>query len=268
VDRPPAGGDRVSGADGTVTSDALLDVAVECARTAGALLLERFGSERVLATKSTSTDLVSAADLAAEATIRDILARRAPDDAIMGEEGDDTPGTSGRRWIVDPLDGTVNFLYGLPQWCVSVACEGLAGAVYDPVLGELFTATADGPAQLNGHALTPEPPEDLAHALVATGFGYDADRRTLQAAVAARVLPRARDIRRGGSAALDLAWAAAGRLDAYYERGLNLWDIAAGELIATRAGLTVERLAPSGELPWGILAAHPKIAGDLRGIVG
>jgi myo-inositol-1(or 4)-monophosphatase len=251
-----------------VSNDALLDVAVECARTAGALLLERFGSERVLATKSTSTDLVSAADLAAEAAIRDILARRAPDDAIMGEEGDDTPGTSGRRWIVDPLDGTVNFLYGLPQWCVSVACEGLAGAVYDPVLDELFTATADGPAQLNGHALTPAAPEDLAHALVATGFGYDADRRTLQAEVAARVLPRARDIRRGGSAALDLALAAAGRLDAYYERGLNLWDIAAGELIAARAGLTVERLEPTGELPWGVLAAHPNIADDLRDIVG
>ncbi|HWH95477.1 MAG TPA: inositol monophosphatase family protein [Baekduia sp.] len=248
-------------------SAALLDVAVECARTAGALLLERFGSERVLATKSTSTDLVSAADLAAEAAIRDILARRAPGDAIMGEEGLDTPGTSGRRWIVDPLDGTVNFLYGLPQWGVSVACEGLAGAIYDPTRDELFTATADGPAQCNGITLVPSPPQDLAHALVATGFGYDAQRRALQAAVVADVLPRARDVRRGGSAALDLAWTAAGRLDAYYERGVNLWDVAAGELICARAGLTVERLDPVGDLPWGSFAAPRAIADELRPLV-
>jgi myo-inositol-1(or 4)-monophosphatase len=266
MDRPPAGGDRVSA--GAVSNDALLDVAVECARTAGALLLERFGSERVLATKSTSTDLVSAADLAAEAAIREILGRHAPDDAIMGEEGDDTPGTSGRRWIVDPLDGTVNFLYGLPQWCVSVACEGLVGVVFDPILDELFTATADGPAHLNGVALSPSPPEDLGHALVATGFGYDADRRALQADIVRQVLPLARDIRRGGSAALDLAWAAAGRLDAYYERGLNLWDIAAGELICSRAGLTTQRLEPTTDLPWGVLTAHPNISADLHAIVG
>jgi len=257
----------LSAADGPADAAELLDVAVECARTAGALLLERFGSERVLATKSTSTDLVSAADLAAEQAIRDILARRVPDDAIMGEEGDDTAGTSGRRWIVDPLDGTVNFLYGLPQWGVSVACEGLAGAVYDPTRDELFTATADGSAQCNGIDLEPTPPEDLAHALVATGFGYDAGRRALQAEVAARVVPRARDIRRGGSAALDLAWTAAGRLDAYYERGVNLWDVAAGELICARAGLTVTRLAPVGELPWGTLAAPAAVFDELRPLV-
>lgn len=250
-----------------VTNDTLLDIAVECARTAGALLAERFGSEQVLATKSTSTDVVSAADLAAEAAIREILGRRAPDDAIMGEEGDDTPGTSGRRWIVDPLDGTVNFLYGLPMWCVSVACEGHASAIYDPTRDELFTATADGPARLNGVDLVPAPPEDLAHALVATGFGYDARRRELQAEVASRVLPAARDVRRGGSAALDLAWTAAGRLDAYYERGINPWDVAAGELICARAGLTVTRLEPTDELPWGVLAAHAGIVDDLRAIV-
>jgi myo-inositol-1(or 4)-monophosphatase len=248
-------------------SDGLLDVAVECARTAGALLLERFGTERVLATKSTSTDLVSEADLAAEAAIRAILAERAPDDAIMGEEGVDTPGTSGRRWIVDPLDGTVNFLYGLPQWCVSIACEGLAAAVYDPTRDELFTATADGPAECNGIVLDPSPPVDLAHALVATGFGYDARRRELQAEVAARVIPRARDVRRGGSAALDMAWTAAGRLDAYYERGVNLWDVVGGELLCARAGLRVERLEPVGELPWGAFAAPPAIADDLRALV-
>jgi myo-inositol-1(or 4)-monophosphatase len=257
----------MSAAEAVGATEELLDVAVECARTAGALLLERFGSERVLATKSTSTDLVSAADLAAEEAIRGILARRVPDDAIMGEEGDDTAGTSGRRWIVDPLDGTVNYLYGLPQWGVSIACEGLVGVVYDPVRDELFTATADGPAQCNGMALAPEPPEDLAHALVATGVGYDARRRELQAEVAARVVPAARDIRRGGSASLDLVWTAAGRLDAYYERGVNLWDVAAGELIAERAGLRVTRLQPNGELPWGTCVAPQGIADDLLALV-
>jgi myo-inositol-1(or 4)-monophosphatase len=245
----------------------LLDIATEAARTAGALLLERFGTERVLATKSTPTDVVSEADLAAERAIRAVLARRAPDDAIMGEEGEDTAGTSGRRWIVDPLDGTVNYLYGLPLWCVSIACEGEAAVVYDPVRDELFAAAADGPATLNGRELRPEAPATLAQALVATGFGYDPARRVLQADVAARVLPRARDIRRGGAAALDLAWVAAGRLDAYYERGVNAWDVAAGELICARAGRHVQRLDPAGELPWGVLAAPQAIAGELLGLV-
>jgi len=148
-------------------------IAEEAARTAGALLLERFGSERALdTTKSSPTDLVSEADLLAERAIRDVLARRAPDDAIMGEEGADTPGTSGRRWIVDPLDGTINFLYGIPQWAVSVACEGVAGAVFDPCRDELFVA-ADGAATLNGEPLeasrcddlVPERPQQLARAL-------------------------------------------------------------------------------------------------------
>jgi len=250
-----------------MTEEALLEIAVEAARTAGALLLERFGTEEILATKSTTTDLVSAADLAAEAAIREIIGRRAPADAIMGEEEDDTAGTSGRRWVVDPLDGTVNYLYGLPLWCVSVACEGIVAAIFDPTRDELFTATASGPTRLNGAVLRPTPPADLAHALVASGFGYETRRRELQAEVITRVIPKARDVRRGGSAALDLAWVAAGRLDAYYERGINLWDIAAGELICARAGLRVERLEPAGELPWGVLAAPGSIADDLRALV-
>jgi myo-inositol-1(or 4)-monophosphatase len=245
----------------------LLDVATEAARTAGELLLRRFGSERALATKSTPTDVVSEADLAAERAIRAILAARAPGDAVMGEEGADTPGTSGRRWIVDPLDGTVNYLYGLPLWAVSVACEDVVGVVYDPVRDELFAATADGPATLNGTPLSPRPAATLAQALVATGFGYDPERRALQAEVVARVLPRARDIRRGGSAALDLAWCAAGRLDAYYERGINPWDVAAGELICARAGLEVQRLDPVGALPWGVMAAPSAFAAELRDLV-
>jgi myo-inositol-1(or 4)-monophosphatase len=259
--RAPAGGGRVT------PPDDLLDIAVEAARTAGALLLERFGTERVLATKSTPTDVVSEADLAAERAIRAVLARRAPDDAIMGEEGEDTAGTSGRRWIVDPLDGTVNYLYGLPLWAVSVACDREAGVVFDPVRDELFTATADGPARLNGEELRAGAPATLSQALVATGFGYDPARRTLQAEVVSRVLPRARDIRRGGAAALDLAWVAAGRLDAYYERGINPWDVAAGELVCARAGRLVQRLEPAGELPWGTLAAPESIAAELLELV-
>jgi myo-inositol-1(or 4)-monophosphatase len=253
-----------------MSHEELLDVATEAARTAGALLLERFGTERVLTTKSTPTDVVSEADLAAERAIREILARRAPDDAVMGEEGEDVGGTSGRRWIVDPLDGTVNFLYGFPLWAVSVACEGLVGVVFDPVRDELFAAVADGPATLNGHELRdlrPPAPAELSQALVATGFGYDPARRVLQAEVVSHVLPRARDIRRGGAAALDLAWSAAGRVDAYYERGINPWDVAAGELICARAGLVVERLDPVGELPWGVLAAPPGVVGELRALV-
>src|SRR3954465_13739557 len=132
-----------------MSPDDLLAIAREAAEAAAPLLLERFGTERALASKSTPTDLVSEADLAAERAIRAVLAARVPDDAIMAEEGDDVAGTSGRRWIVDPLDGTVNYLYGIPQWCISVACEGLAGVVLDPVRGEVFTATADGPARLD-----------------------------------------------------------------------------------------------------------------------
>ena len=250
-----------------MTPDELLVVAREAAHAAAPLLVERFGSERVLATKSTPTDLVSEADLAAERAIRDVLAARVPDDAIVGEEGEDVAGSSGRRWIVDPLDGTVNYLYGIPLWCVSIACEGLAAVVLDPVRGECFTATADGPARLGDRELRREDAAALDRALVATGFGYDSDRRALQAAVAARVLPRVRDIRRGGSAALDLAWTAAGRVDAYFEYGVNAWDVEAGEFICLRAGLRVEPLEPGGGLPDGVLAAPPSLAESLLALV-
>lgn len=250
-----------------MTPDELLGVAREAARAAAPLLVERFGHERVLATKTTPTDLVSAADLAAERAIRAVLAERVPEDAVVGEEGADTAGSSGRRWIVDPLDGTVNYLYGIPMWCVSVACEGLAAVVLDPLRGECFTATADGPARLGDGELRRGDGGTLDRALVATGFGYDSERRALQAQVAARVLPQVRDIRRGGSAALDLAWTAAGRIDAYYEHGVNAWDTAAGELICARAGLRVEHLEPAGGLPAGVLAAPPSLAEPLLALV-
>ena len=247
-----------------------VEVAIEAARAAAEVLLPRFGSERAIASKSTVTDLVSAADIEAEQAIRSVLAVRVPGDSVVGEEGETTEGASGRRWIVDPLDGTINFLYGIPAWCVSIACEGEAGVVYDPVRDELFTAVAGAGAALNGEPLVAggsAGPDALGHALVATGFGYDAQRRALQAAVVAQVLPQVRDIRRGGAAALDLAWCAAGRLDAYWERGVNEWDVAAGEMICAEAGRTVARLEPSGELPWGTLASAPEIAGQLQALV-
>ena len=241
-------------------------VATEAARLAGALLLERFGHEAVLATKSSPTDPVSEADLAAERAIRELLARRRPDDAILGEEGGDVPGTSGRRWIVDPLDGTTNYLYGIPLWAVSVACEGEAGVVFDPVRDELFAAGPEG-ATLNGTPLRGSRCDDLSRALVSTGFAYAEQRRAAQATVVSRVLPRVRDIRRGGSAALDLAWLAAGRADAYYERGVHIWDTAAGAMLCAHAGFEVHPLDPVGDEPAGILVAPPAIAGELLSLV-
>ena len=228
----------------------LLRVAHEAARAAGALLLDRFGGPAEdVRVKSTPTDLVSEADVAAERAIRAILARHRPGDAMLGEEGGDQAGDgeSAVHWLVDPLDGTINYLFGIPQWCVSVACldgdGGIAGVVFDPVRDETFAATRSGPPTLNGQTITGSAKADLATAMVATGFAYDAAVRARQADVLTRVLPRVRDIRRLGSAALDLAWTACGRCDAYYERGLNPWDLAAGALVCARAGLEVRTLA-------------------------
>lgn len=245
----------------------LLDVAVAAARAAGDVLVERYErGARGVVTKSSPTDLVSEADLAAERAIRDVLAARAPDDGIMGEEGDDVAGTSGRRWIVDPLDGTVNYLFAIPQWCVSVACEGEVGVVFDPLRDELFTAVG-GRASLGGEPLRGPERRDLGTAMVATGFGYDADVRAAQAAVVARLLPQVRDIRRLGSAALDLAWTAAGRYDAYYEYGLNAWDRAAGDLLCAAAGLEVRDLPPLPGTGAGVLVARPELVDELATII-
>jgi myo-inositol-1(or 4)-monophosphatase len=252
-----------------VSDEDLLGVAVEAARAAGAVLLERYESgARGVQTKSSATDLVSEADIEAERVVRALLAERRPDDAIVGEEGDDRRGTSGLRWIVDPLDGTTNYLFGIPQWCVSVACEGKAGVVLDPVRDELFAVAAGQPPTLDGVALAPRTDrEDLATALVATGFGYEAGTRAAQGKLVARLLPRVRDIRRAGSAALDLAWTAAGRYDAYYEHGVKLWDVAAGRMLCTGAGLEVRDLPAGKGRPAGILAAPPALAAELEAIV-
>lgn len=256
----------------TAELDLLLEVAEEAARAAAHELTTRAGNLAALRidTKSTLTDPVSEADVAAERAIRAVLARRVPDDAIVGEEGDDTPGTTGRRWIVDPLDGTVNYLYGIPQWCVSVACEGLVGVVLDPSRDEIWAGAADGRASLDGVALPRRtaPGGGLGHALVATGFGYDREVRRLQGEIVARLLPQVRDLRRAGAAALDVCWLAAGRADAYFEFGVQAWDTAAGEVIAGAGGLQVVTLDGHGGLPDGKLVAPPGLVDELLALIG
>jgi myo-inositol-1(or 4)-monophosphatase len=251
-----------------MTENDLLDVAVTAARAAGNVLVERYErAARGVATKSSPTDLVSEADLAAERAIRDVLVAARPDDAILGEEGDDVVGSSGLRWIVDPLDGTVNYLFGIPQWCVSVACEGRVGVILDPLHGELFTVRVGDDALLDGESMRGPERRELGTAMVSTGFGYSAEVRAAQAAVVARLLPQVRDIRRFGSAALDLAWTAAGRYDAFYEYGLNAWDRAAGEMLCTAAGLQVRDLDPIPGTGPGILVARGELIDELFAIV-
>jgi len=247
----------------------LLELASAVAREAGAQLLEAFAGPAIeVESKSTPTDLVSAADKAAEELIIGRISAARPGDGFLGEEGAEEAGSSGLRWVVDPLDGTANFLFGLPQWAVSIAVEDehgvLAGIVYDPPRGELWAATRDGDATLDATPVRGSRRDELATALVATGFGYDAEVRRAQAATIAALLPEVRDVRRFGAAALDLAWCAAGRFDAYYERGVKRWDIAAGGLLCERAGLVVETLAPAPPQQAGLLVAAPGIIDALR----
>ena len=249
----------------------LLDVARDASQAAAVELRARFGHRQDgVRAKSTPTDLVSDADLAAESSIRAVLANRRPGDTILGEEGGQT-GQGELRWLIDPLDGTINFLFGVPQFAVSVACEdadgGLAGVVLDPVRDECFTATRSGHPQLNGAPVAASGRDQLATALVATGFAYDARVRARQAAVLGRVLPNVRDIRRAGSAALDLSWCACGRYDAYFERGIKPWDYGAGGLIASRAGLELRKLAADGDDPAGMLVAPAAFVDELLALV-
>lgn len=247
----------------------LLDVGLEAARRAGVLLRDgRPADLAVAATKSSPIDVVTEMDIAAEKLITGILAERRPEDGLLGEEGAQAPGTSGVRWVVDPLDGTVNYVYGLPSWAVSIAAEyegeAVVAVVAAPMRGETFHAVLGGGAWLGGARLACRAAAPLDQALLATGFGYLQARRAHQAEVAARIIPLVRDIRRGGSAALDLSDVAAGRLDGYYERGLSPWDLAAGGLIAREAGaLTGARPGEpaSGEL---VVAATPAVFASLQ----
>jgi len=231
--------------------------------------MERYrGPAQGVDTKSSPTDMVSEADRAAEAAIVEMLIAERPDDALLSEEGAGGAGTSGRRWVVDPLDGTTNYLYRFPSWAVSVALEddegALAGVVHDPLTGETFRAERGGGAQLDGEPIHVNDLDRLDRALVGTGFGYDPDVRKGQAEVLLAAIPHVRDIRRAGAAALDLCSVAAGRLDGYYERGLNHWDWAAGALIVREAGGEV--LPLEGGRP-GMAAAGPRLVHALADLV-
>ncbi len=228
---------------------ALADLALETARRAAALVRSHTGTGvRVAQTKTSATDAVTEVDVASERLVRDLLLTARPDDAVLGEEGDDVVGTSGVRWVVDPIDGTVNFLYGLPTFAVSIAAEVdgevVAGVVIDVLVGTEFVARP-GPdgrtvATRDGDVLRVRERADLAQRLIGTGFSYRADVRALQGAALARLLPRVRDVRRIGSAALDLCLVAQGSLDGYLEEGTQPWDRAAGGLVARAAGARVE----------------------------
>jgi myo-inositol-1(or 4)-monophosphatase len=220
---------------------ALLDLAVATAREAATLVTERRrAGVEVADTKTSPTDVVTEVDHAAEELIRARLLAARPDDGIVGEEGDDTPSRSGVTWVVDPIDGTVNFLYGIPQYAISIAArqgeEVVAGVVLDVTKGEAFTATRGGGAHLDGRPVRVREVVPVEHRLVITGFSYERETRVLQAAAIARLLGRVRDVRRLGSAALDLCYVACGRADAYVEEGLNEWDLAAGGLVVEEAG--------------------------------
>ncbi|KAA6213518.1 inositol monophosphatase [Streptomyces albofaciens JCM 4342] len=219
----------------------LLDLALEAARRAGELLRDgRPADLGVAATKTSPIDVVTEMDLASEKLITGFLAERRPADGFLGEEGASVTGSSGVRWVIDPVDGTVNYLYGLPSWAVSIAAEKdgetVVGVVAAPMRGETYHAVLGGGAHLNGEPVHCRPAPPLSQALIGTGFAYIGERRAAQAEVLRTLLPRVRDIRRGGSAAIDLCDVACGRLDGYYERGLNPWDMAAGDLIAREAG--------------------------------
>jgi myo-inositol-1(or 4)-monophosphatase len=276
---PAAGGGPVSAA-ATELAAGLGELACAVAAEAGELLLSRHGQARVVETKSSPTDVVTEMDRAAEELIRDRLLSARPGDAILGEEGGEIGAApaGGVRWIVDPLDGTVNYLYGLTDWAVSIAAETggevVAGAVAIPLHRSLFSATLGGGAWLRSawrggepRRLTANAGVELGQALVGTGFGYAAGRRVVQGQVVSALLPRVRDIRRAGAAAVDLCSVAAGRLDAFYERGLHPWDWAAGGLIASEAGARVAGLHGRPASESMTIAAGPGLFGELHDLL-
>jgi len=255
----------------TSTPDILLGIAVRIAREAAATA-RRMRAEGItdVRTKSTDTDVVTAADRAVERQVVAALAAERPGDGVLGEEyGNTTTAATGPvRWILDPIDGTVNYLYGLPLYAVSLAAEVdgvvVAGVVHNAATGDEWTATLGGGAWRDGRRLAGSARTSLDQTLLATGFGYDPARRAHQGAVVAALLRRVRDIRRLGAASLDLCLAAEGSVDAYFEKGLNAWDHAAGGLVAAEAGLRVSGLdgAPAG--PDLLVAAPPAIFGALH----
>lgn len=250
----------------------LLELAVDGAVSAGSLLLDRFGGERRgVQSKATPTDLVSDADRESEDLLYRFIRTHRPDDGIVGEEGTGAESRSGLRWILDPLDGTVNFLFRIPVWSVSVAVEddagALVGVVHDPNRDETFTAVRGGGARLGTDPIRVSARGDLETALIGTGFAYDARIRAHQAEVVRRVLPRVRDVRRAGSAALDLASLACGRLDGFYEAHMEIWDRAAGVLIVSEAGGVISDYPPPHGDAVGVIGANPVLHPQLEALV-
>ncbi len=253
----------------------LLDLARTIAIEAGALAARRRAEGvEVAASKSTAVDIVTEADRETEALIRGMLADARPQDGFFGEESGAEAGSSGLTWLVDPIDGTVNFLYGIPHYAVSIAVvegepdpltwKGVAGCVLNPASGELFTALAGEGAWLGQERLRVAPPVELSQALIYTGFAYAAETRARQGEVVAKLLPLVRDIRRIGTASLDLCFVAAGRANAYFERTLSPWDHAAGAIVAREAGAVVKGLGDAAPSRDFILAAHPALAAELE----
>ncbi|WP_322819713.1 inositol monophosphatase family protein [Tepidiforma sp.] len=255
---------------GTLAEELLL-LAVRTAREAGELIGQYATEGFAVGTKSTATDMVTEADRAAERLIAERLLGARPEDGILGEEGASEPGSSGVRWVVDPLDGTTNFVYGIPAYAVAIAAEVdgevVAGVVHDVAHGLTYAAALGGGATCNGRPIRVREGATLATALVATGFAYDAARRARQAELLRLVLPRVRDIRRMGSAALDLVHVACGRLDGYFEYRLNPWDIAAGGLIVREAGGRTGGFGGFGFVDGYVVAAGAGLFGELCALV-
>ncbi len=269
--RPPTGSSSID-AIGPDDPEALVQLAKRLAREAGMLALSgRRVSVLERNTKSSTTDLVTQHDRAAESLIVERLGAERPADAIVGEEGAALDGTSGYSWFLDPIDGTTNFVYDLPAWSTSVAVAyrgiTIAGAVYVPVADELFAARLGAGATLDDRPIRNSGETNLSLALVATGFSYLPANRAAQAAAIARMITEIRDVRRSGSAAIDLCWAAAGRVDAYYEEHLNSWDAAAGELIAREAGCITSDFESGPADPSNIVAAAPGIHAELVDLI-
>lgn len=243
-------------------------IAVEAGRM---VLAGRRAGIAEVSTKSTTTDMVTEFDRAAEALLVQRLQDARPDDGLVGEEGTDTEGTSGIRWLLDPIDGTTNFLYGLPGFAVSVAAADsagvLAGAVYLPDLDELFRAHRGGGAMLGDRPIRCGTTDRLSTALVGTGFSYRPERRVRQAQRVARLIGQVRDIRRFGAAAVDLCYVACGRLDVYFEEHLNPWDLAAGELIAREAGCRSGDFSGGPPRPEQVLVAAPQLFEPMRDLI-
>ena len=256
----------------TTEAAALAELAGSIAEEAGELIRSAVDSPREgVATKSSPTDVVTEMDRASEALITRRIREARPDDGMLGEEGASADSTSGYRWVFDPIDGTTNFLYGHPGFAVSIAVEHegetVAGVVFDVIQSDLFSATLGGGATRNDRPIRVSGATDVSKALVATGFGYDPEQRGRQGEVVARLLPQIRDIRRMGAAAVDLCSVACGRVDAYFERGLSLWDCAAGLLIASEAGARTGAIEGGPPVPESMLVTAPGVFDEFQSLL-